>query len=149
VTDDLAWLTDPGDAEPPLLLAELHATVELERALAARGESPARAAGAVEDGLIGARVVVLGDGVALAEPSTEGRLAAGLARHGEGVHGRYVAAPVALDAVARRAAAAGVRLSRPGAGPFGRQVLVIGRRVEGPHIVLVGPGPDRAVPSRR
>ena len=143
MTAELAWLAAGPSAEPRLL-AEIHATVELERALRSRGQPPDRAAHAVDDALLGARVVVLPDGIAIAEPSTEGRLAASLARHDEGIVGRYVEAPVRLDVVARLAAAAGVALSRPADGPLGRQVLVLGGPIGGPHVVLVE---RRTVPS--
>ncbi|HET7031436.1 MAG TPA: hypothetical protein VFI34_13060 [Candidatus Limnocylindrales bacterium] len=145
MTDDLAWVARGGDGAAPRLIAEIHGTVELERALAALGEPGHRASDAVEDELLGARVVDL-EAVVLAEPSTEGRLAAGLARNDEGIQGRYLEAPVPLDELARRAAAAGVSLSRPGRGPFGREVLVLGGGIGGPFVVLVEP---RSVPSPR
>ena len=144
MTDELGWLAAAGAIEP---VAELHGTVDLERALVERGLEPGLAHGALADSLIGARLVVLGtppDAVALAEPSIEGRLAASLARHDEGVHGAYVQAPVPLAEVARRAAAAGVVLSRPADGPFGREVLVVRARNGGRHLLLVEPP---AVPS--
>lgn len=148
MTDELDWLTsgDGDSAEDPTLLAEIHATVELERALAALGESASRADAAVDEPLLGARVVGLEAGVVLAEPSTEGRLAATLARHGESPAGRYLGVPFALDDIARRAAAAGVSLSRPARGPFGPEVLVLGGPVSGPHTLVVE---RRTVPSRR
>lgn len=145
MTDDLRWSSDRLAVAEPALIAEIHATVDLERVLAARGEPPARAQEAVDDPLLGARVVVLDGGIVLAEPSTEGRLAATLARHAEGVAGRYLAAPVRLEVLARRAAAAGVALSRPADGPFGREVLVLGPSA-GPHVLLVE---RRTVPSPR
>ncbi|HEU4572700.1 MAG TPA: hypothetical protein VFR93_08425 [Candidatus Limnocylindrales bacterium] len=148
MTDDLGWLSSgaSGAAAEPVRLAEIYATVELERALEALGESASHAAAAVDEPLLGARVVRLESGVALAEPSTEGRLAATLARHGEGRAGRYLEVPVPLKDVARRAAAAGVSVSRPAPGPFGREVLVLGGPVSGPHTLLVE---RRTVPSPR
>jgi hypothetical protein len=145
VTDDLGWLAG-GDRSgaKPRLLAEIHGTVELERALRERAEPLSRAAETVDDPLLGARVIVLGHGVVLAEPSTEGRLAASLARHDEGLHGRYLEAPTSLAEVSRRAAAAGIGLSRPANGPFGREVLVLGTRIGDRHVILVEP---RSVPS--
>ena len=158
----LAWLgSDPDLARP---LAVIWATVELERALAdlasgtdavadqASGEGSVSAnagSAAAEDPLLGARVVVVpsaGDepAIALAEPSTEGRLAGTLARHGEGPAGRYVLARADLEAIRLRAAAANVAISRPELGPFGLEVLVLGP-VGGPHLILVDPA---AVPSR-
>lgn len=143
----LAWLGEPG--RDPRTLARLWATVELERALADLGAEPTRVAAASEDPLLGARVVVVasddgGPDVALAEPSTEGRLAAALVRHGEGPAGCYVVAPFGLETVRARAAAAGVQLSGTAVGPFGRSVLVLGGPPAGPSLILVDP----AVPSR-
>ena len=146
MTADLAWLTSNDGAEEPRLLAELLGTVELERALPALGAAVDRAAQAVDEPLIGARAVVLEGGTVVAEPTTEGRLAAGLARHGEGVAGVYLEVPVPLEEVARRAAIAGVALSRPAVGPFGREVLVLGGPIGGPHVLLVE---RRTVPSSR
>ena len=145
-----AWLGDAGRSLRTL--AVIWATVELERARAeltnlepaSTGSAAADlAAIAIEDPLLGARVVVLpaaGDGVpvALAEPSTEGRLAATLARHGEGPAGRYVLAPAGLATVRSLAAAAGIPISGPAIGPFGRSVLVLAGRVAGPHLILAG-----------
>lgn len=160
---DLSWLAEPfTDLE---VLAELWATVELERALslvaAATGEAGDRAgdrAGdpadpmvgrVAEDPLLGARVVIVAVGgggrAAVAEPSTEGRLAATLARHGEGPAGHYVRAPVSLATVRQRAAAAGLSISRAVTGPFGTEILVLGGPNDGPHLILVDPA---AVPSR-
>lgn len=151
----LAWLAGPeaatGDRRERLLvLGRIWATVELERALADLGLDPARAGDATDDPLLGARVVVIeetpGDGaVILAEPSTEGRLAATLARHGEGPAGHYLASPVGLDEVRRRAALARVAISRPEIGPFGRSVLVIDGPPAGRSLLVVEP---RRVPSR-
>jgi hypothetical protein len=147
VTDDLGWLGGAGDAPAePRLLAEIHGTVDLERALGELGEPAARAGETLDDPLLGARVLVLAPGLVLAEPATEGRLAASLARHDEGLHGRYLEAPASLAEVARRAAAAGIAVSRPASGPFGREVLVLGARIGDRHVILVEP---RSVPSPR
>jgi hypothetical protein len=73
----------------------------------------------------------------LLEPSTEGRLAAALARHGEGPVALYaVVAPRALDSLRALAVAAGVRLSQPAPGPFGHSVLVAGGQPWGPHLLV-------------
>lgn len=122
--------------ERSVVLAEIAATVDLERALADLGRSAAVAFTSFEDPLLGARVVVV-DRLAVAEPTTEGRLAASLARHGEGSAGRYVAIADGLDAARARATAAGVVVSRPADGPFGREMLVLSEAVAGPHLVLV------------
>ncbi len=146
--DDLEWLGDAGGQVETL--ARIWATVDLERALADLGLDPARAAETIEDPLLGARVLLIagdpgGPAIALAEPSTEGRLAAALARHDEGPAGRYVLVPAGLDAVEARATAAGVRLSPPVAGPFGPSVLLVTGPLGGPSLILVDPA---AVPSR-
>ena len=151
--NDLAWLGDGIGSTR--VVAENLATVELERALAGLGvpeeETAARVASSVLDPLLGARVVILAPRspgeplIALAEPSTEGRLAATLARHGEGPIGRYVAAPTTLADARARAAAARVPISRPADGPFGPEILVLDGPVTGPHLILCDPV---AVPSR-
>jgi hypothetical protein len=150
----LAWLGPAGGS--PRTLAEIWATVELERAIADLGQTEpggdgprsGRDRAVIEDPLLGARVAVVATGdagarIALAEPSTEGRLAATLARHGEGPAGRYVLSPVGLEAVRVLAAAAGVTVSRAENGPFGPSVLVVAS-VTGPHLILVDPGRARA-----
>jgi hypothetical protein len=142
----LAWLGE--GAERIRTIAEISSTVDLERLLAdfrtLRGTADqgiVEARGAVEDPLLGARVLVLtthdGQSVALAEPSTEGRLAAALARDGEAHVGTYLEAPFGLDVVAARAAAASVPLSRVETGPFGRSVLVLPGTPSGQHLILV------------
>ena len=75
--------------------------------------------------------------VAILEPLTEGRLAATLARDGEGPAGEYIEAPVGLDTIGGAATRAGLAVGRPADGPFGRSVLVLGGPVGGPHLVLV------------
>ena len=136
-------------------VADLWATVDLERALREHGRTPAEAvaavAAAVPDPHLGAHVAVIGGGdgglLALAEPATEGRLAASLARNGEGPAGRYLAVRGGdtLEAYRRRARAAGVAISRIETGPFGPSVLLLGRPVTGPHVVVVE---RRSLPSR-
>lgn len=127
----------PGGAEPQVL-AVIWATVDVERLLAGIGlpsvELP-------DDPLLGALVRLVrppGDEpIALLEPRTEGRLAATLARFGEGPAGHYVVAPEGLAAAIARAAAAGIVLTRPEEGPFGPSVLVLHGDPVGPHLVLV------------
>jgi hypothetical protein len=144
-------IDDAPDRERLIPVADIVATVELERALVASGRSPGLAATAVLDPLLGANVVVVdtadGRQVALAEPVAEGRLAASLARHGEGVVGRYLAVPEGdgVEAYRQRAGRAGVETTRAVDGPFGRSVLVLVRPVTGPHLIVVEP---RSLPSR-
>lgn len=152
--NSLGWLGK--DADHVRTLAEIWATVDLERSLAEfrTGSITAAPGGAamldtVDEPLLGARVLLVstmdGGRVALAEPSTEGRLAAALARNGEGHTGTYLEVPVDLERVDARAAAARVALSRPDTGPFGRSLLVIPDKPSGQHLILV----ERpAVPSR-
>jgi hypothetical protein len=107
------------------------ATVDLERTAAAWAAGDALP----DDPLLGARVrrVATVSDLVLLEPSTEGRLAGALARHGEGpvaVYLRTARAPAEL----RRA---GVVLSAIEPGPFGPQALVVARSRFGPHVVVV------------
>ncbi len=147
-------MTAASDLEDGLVsVATIVGTVDLERALAERGVRPAEAPAAIADPHLGAAVVVIdgGDGhpIALAEPTTEARLAASLARHDEGPLGRYATTPDGdpdgLDAFRRRAAASGVAISRVEPGPFGPSVLVLDRPATGPHLIVVD---RRTLPSR-
>ena len=136
-------------------LATIWATVDLERTLrglGVTGEDATRAVVAADrspDVLLGARVVHVParDGrpsLAVAEPTTEGRLAATLARHDEGPVGRYVAVGDGLAAARDRAARAGIAVTRVESGPFGPSILVLLGPVTGPHLILCEP---TAVPS--
>lgn len=137
----------------PLTLAGLAwGTVDLERAAAELGPwlrpLPRPATGTGSDPHLGARTRVYatdglpGELMILAEPVTEGRLGAALARHGEGPCALYLRASAGLDAwlAAARARRVVVGPRRP--GPLGASVVVVGRRaargaVEGPHILVV------------
>jgi hypothetical protein len=130
-----------------LTVATLWATVDIERTLADHGVEASELG---FDPFLGARVVLVlilselpNSPVAIAEPTTEGRLAATLARHGEGPAGRYVAVADSLDLATTRAAASGTAVSRVEPGPFGRSMLVLLGPVTGPHLILCDP----AVPS--
>jgi hypothetical protein len=124
------------------------ATVELDRAAtelaSIAGGDIARAE---RDTLLGATARIrpgsgAGPAVILLEPFTEGRLAAFLARHGEGPAVLYLAPGQAgLESTVDRLAAAGIR-TRVGIGPLGRAALVLGRPADEPQLVLV------AVPSQ-
>lgn len=158
--EELAWLGAAHAGRRDL--AVIWATVDLERVLRELGLEPARAAATVDDPLLGGRVLDLDQPVpaavgaavagrvgprriALAEPSTEGRLAAFLARHGEGPAGRYVGVALDVAAIATRAAAAGIPLSRPEIGPFGPEVIVLGSGLGSPYLIVVEVA---ALPSR-
>jgi hypothetical protein len=142
----VAEVAGPG----AVTLATIWATVDIERTLADRGIGASELG---NDPFLGARVVLpagaAGDAaaddppVAIAEPSTEGRLAATLARHGEGLVGRYVAVADGLAKAAARAADRGIAVAQIEPGPFGRSTLVLLGPVTGPHLILCDP----AVPS--
>ncbi len=123
------------------------ATVDIDRSLAAL--APEVVAGSEDlehstagssDSLLGAfaRHFVGEDGteLVLLEPSTEGRLAASLARHGEG--------PVALYLLTDkeglvRARAGNFTLTAEAEGPFGPQHLVVVGPRSGPFLLIARP----------
>lgn len=119
------------------VVARIWATVDLERTLGALGATDAHHL--PDDPHLGARVALLRPAgetpIAILEPSTEARLAAWLARHGEGPAGRYVIRTP--DDIAPKPSAAGASLSRPADGPFGRSRLVLDGPPGAPFVVLV------------
>jgi len=132
------------------------ATVELDRAEAelskadlsnATGDGTHRSRPVGDDTILGARGRLFRPGdaheVVLLEASTEGRLAAALARYGEGTVARYLLVDAAA---AHRARAAGFTLSTEGGGPFGIQRLVVVGPRYGPFVLLAGLDPDAARP---
>jgi hypothetical protein len=162
------------------------ATVELERAARELGASLGLPADAWEpadrDQLLGARVLLgphlgsrlgsasgpdpRGPRLLLLEPDTEGRLAASLARHGEGLAAVYVSeshaersapAPAARQAASDRGSAppsgaagaspAGPR-SSAASGPLGLGRLILGGPIWGPHVVVLeAPANPESLPS--
>jgi hypothetical protein len=87
--------------EPPRLVAVGWATVDLERTLDDLG---LEAGPAADEPLLGgraSRVDLQGSAVLVLEPTTEGRLAAALARRGEGICALYVEAGGSLGPGAR------------------------------------------------
>ena len=126
----------PLGAEPQVL-AVIWATVDFDRVLA--GIELASEA-LPDDALLGACVRLVrpleGQPIALLEPTTEGPIAATLARFGEGPAGQYLEATDGLPSLVARAAAAGIAIKRADEGPFGPSVLVLGGPPTGPHIVL-------------
>ena len=148
----------PGAPRPLRLAAIGWATVELDRAEAeldpwlgprpATTEPAAPSAGCL-DLHLGARARVRaggglpGDALVLLEPSTEGRLAASLARDGEGPCAIYLAAAGGLAAWLAAARTRGVTVSPRHDGPVGRSVIVLGGPAAGPHVLLVEPPSHR------
>ena len=124
------------------------ATVDLDRAVEELGEALGiplgRFAVAPDSRALGARCRVAGavlpDGSSLAvlEPKTEGRLAATLARVGEGPAAIWLAA-----ANGRQQRATSTERESPFSteheGPFGVERLIRGGPAHGPHRLLVGP----------
>jgi hypothetical protein len=74
--------------------------------------------------------------IVLLEPSTEGRLAASLARYGEGPMAVWLEVARLRDAEAmlRRGA---VAISAPDHGPLGLERLLLDGPIHGPHRLLV------------
>lgn len=130
----------------PRSIVDGWATVELDRAAievaaAHSHDGEATVEPADDERLLGARCRLLrfgnGSEVLLLEPSTEGRLAAALARHGEGTLVQYLVADHgALD----RARRAGFGFTSEGRGPFGPERLAIVGPRHGPFLIVASPG---------
>jgi len=133
----------PLSAERPTFLGVGWATVDLDRAAAGFAHPPEPLA---DDRLLGARCrLVAGQpALVLLEPINEGRLAASLARWGEGPAALYVAIPGAGESVLASYLATlrsrSVQVSAPADGPFGSAVVVRGGTAWGPHVVLIAAG---------
>jgi hypothetical protein len=122
------------------------ATVELDRAAvelgAALGRPPEAFVDSAPTTSLGARCRIAPDGlgpgvaVVLLEPSTEGRLAASLARHGQGPMAVWLGVTALHDgeAILRRAA---IAISAPDDGPFGLERLLLDGPIHGPHRLVV------------
>ena len=131
---------------PPAALG--WATVELDRAVRELGDALGirreRFAASADSRFLGARCRVahatLSGRAALVvlEPATEGRLAATLARNGEGPAVIWLAVADLAHAV-DVATAAGIATSVGRDGPFGVERLILGGPIHGPHRLLVGP----------
>lgn len=138
------------DAARPSGILDGWGTVDLDRAevelsgvtaahAAGNGRGAPAAAPAPPERILGAACRLLhwpdGGAVLLLEPSTEGRLAAALARHGEGFIARYL---VADSGVAERIRRAGFGVSTEASGPLGRERLVLVGPRDGPFVILAG-----------
>jgi hypothetical protein len=115
-----APLADGFPAWP--IVARIWRTVDVGRTIADLGLAAEELG---PDDVLGARGVLVrpddGPPVAILEPSTEGRLAAALARDAEGDAGVYVAPAGGIDEARR----SGLTLGSVAAGPFGRSALVV------------------------
>ena len=137
-----ARLDDPA-LEGATLVAIGWATVEIERAKreleAAIGDGGSWSE-APRDALLGARAAMYRSSAAertlvvVLEPDTEGRLAASLARHGEGVGAAYV---TVQQGVVLAAGAFGI----PAAGPLGRGRRLTRGGVGEPSIIVLDADP--------
>lgn len=102
-------LAGRGSADPPRLLAVGWATVDLERSAEdlTLHDGPVADGPIVDEPLLGARALRVDVGgmmVLVLEPTTEGRLAAALARRGEGVCALYLGADATTDGAWRTTA---------------------------------------------
>ena len=130
------------------------ATVELDRAAAELGAALrasadpfAEAAGTVALGArcrVAAGVLPSATSLVLVEPATEGRLAAWLARFGEGPTAIWIEVDNLAEAIAAVRTSGGTA-SPAQDGPFGAEHLLLGGPIHGPHRLLVErPGTIRA-----
>lgn len=135
----LAAAAAKGEAR---LLALGWATVDLERASATLAEALPGAGPFIDaqpTAALGGRCLVGPSGLravptlVLLEPSTEGRLAAALARFGEGPLAAWFEVPVGQSALSPS-----VPLGRALTGPLGPERLLSGEPVHGPHLLVLG-----------
>ncbi len=136
----LGWVTVDGDRAAAAAAGVRWTAVPRDAPLGARALlGDARGVGAAM-GAPGAAAAVL-----LLEPDTEGRVAAFLARHGEGLAVLYVglSAPAVTVARARLARLGSRTVSGP--GPFGSELAIMGTPASGPTLVMVEmTGPRRS-----
>jgi hypothetical protein len=131
-------LLDEGLAIPDVPTLRLGiGSVDAERYAAERGWTIATLP---SDDALGAFAWAVEDheSFVLLEPNTEARLAATLARHGEGPAALYVAAAAAIERTRERLSTDGIAASTPSPGPFGQQILIAGGPVSGPHLLVRG-----------
>jgi hypothetical protein len=138
-----------GEPDRSTLLAIGWATVDTDRAeaelratLALGGESSVTLPRDPHLGAHCRRLPVDGDSppILLLEPDTEGRLAASLARLGEGPVAAWLAPGFDDRGLVARAEAAGMILSSLAHGPLGAQRLVLGGPAHGPHLLIAATG---------
>jgi hypothetical protein len=137
-----------ADLEAWPVVARIWQTVDVDRTVADLGLPTEPIA---DDEVLGAHGVLVrppdGPPLAIVEPSTEGRLAAALARRGEGDGGKYIASADGANGVdaARRA---GLIVVQDGPGPFGRSTLVAAPGADrwSTFIVIVPPPPATIEP---
>lgn len=155
--------TRPGHANGVSDIVALGwATVDADRATATTPLDPADAfAPLPDDHHLGARVrgsVARQPATFLLEPSTEGRLAATLARLGEGPAALYLVAGsgelgAVVSAMSAHISAMGAAGGRPDVrlGPLGPAVLLPGAPAWGPHLLVVArwPATPEMTPSDR
>ena len=131
------------------LVAVGWATIDFDRALAELSADlrlpPGAFAAAADDVALGARCLVATGALAgsrgrldlvLLEPSTEGRLAATLARSDEGPAAAWLATDD-LPAATLTFRRAGTLVAAPRDGPFGPAALLLDTPIHGPHRFLV------------
>ena len=120
-------------AEGDRLVALCWATVDLERTIA---DAALPFVAASRDGLLGgtvASVHIGGLDVLVEEPDTEGRLAAFLARNGEGICAVYIERPADAGRPVSRP------VSRPRSTPLGRDGSLLAHEWPwGPFVVIMG-----------
>lgn len=142
-----ALLVPPAMVGTPVAVG--WATVELDRAVVELGRALGlptdRFAAAVDSVHLGARCLVAhaalpGDrSLVVLESSMEGRLAATLARHGEGPVAIWLAIADWATAATPGPPNVGVTTSSERTGPLGFERLVLGGPIHGPHRLLVRP----------
>jgi hypothetical protein len=142
----------PGAPHRMRLTAVGWATVDTDRAEADLDTwldpPPEDGPDAGDDLHLGARVRLRGAGslpgdwLAFLEPTTEGRAAASLARHGEGPCALYLHPADGLDAWLDWTRQAGVRewAGEPRPGPLGLEIALAGVPSAGPHVLVVERG---------
>lgn len=133
---DRLVLLGPSDPGGPTSIVLGIATVDTDRYAAERGWTLTPLP---HDPILGAFAsAVDGQPWALLEPNTEGRLAAFLARNGEGPAALYVAVPARspLNEVRTSLAGDGITTTAIVAGPFGAQFTVLGRSAWAPTLLI-------------